>query len=74
MILIYKTPTCAYCKQVAKYLDHVGVKYEFRDIDTPDYVDVSHKFGFTVPLVLNTETLDGMVGYNIPRLREIVGL
>lgn len=71
MILIYSTPTCAFCVQVKKYLDKVGVAWEERDALTdPNYPDLANRFGMTVPLVYNG--IDGMVGWNITRLKELL--
>lgn len=74
MIIIYKTPTCAYCKQVAKYLDHVGVPYQFEDAQGDTYAALAKQYGMTVPLVYNTDTSDVTIGYNIGKLRKVAGI
>ena len=59
---------------VAKYLDHVGVPYRFEEAKGDNYVALAKQYGMTVPLVFNDETNAGIVGYNIRKLRELVGL
>lgn len=73
MILIFSTPTCVYCKQVKRYLDHKGIKWEERDAYTdPQYAELSRLYGMTVPLVYNPVSNKGMVGYNIGALNDLI--
>lgn len=74
MIIIYKTPTCAYCKMVAKYLDHVGVAYRFEEAEGEPYSALAEQYGWTVPLTFNDKTKEGMVGYHITNLRKLIGI
>jgi len=75
MIRIYTTPTCAYCPMVKKYLDMKSIPYESKDALTdPIYPALANKYGMTVPLIYNTETDQGTVGYNISNLNKIAGL
>lgn len=64
MIVVYTRATCAYCPGVKKYLQMKGVEYEERDGDPTDatYQAYASKYGSTVPLVIDTETEDGVVG------------
>jgi hypothetical protein len=61
---------------VKKYLEMKGVKFEERegDPDSLEYQNHSAKFGFSVPLVVNTETNEGVTGNNFGRIREIAGV
>lgn len=72
MITIYKTEKCAYCVMVAKYLTHIGVPYRTEMAEGDTYTKLANKYGLTVPLVYNDKTDQGMVGYNIGKLRELV--
>lgn len=73
MLLIFSRPNCAFCSQTKKYLDSLGVKWEERSaLDHQDYPALANLFGFTVPLIFNPEKNDGMVGWNIRRLKELI--
>lgn len=72
MIIIYKTPTCAYCQMVAKYLDHVGVPYRFEKAEGEFYTTLATEYGMTVPLVYNDVTKAAMIGYNIGKLKAMI--
>lgn len=73
MILIFSTPTCAYCKQVKHYLDYKKIEWEERDAYTdPAYPQLMARFGMTVPLVYNTKTDKGTIGYDISRINQTV--
>lgn len=73
MILIFSTPTCAYCKQVKQFLDRKQIKWEERDAFTdPEYPALLERYGMTVPLVYNTVTDKGTIGYDISRLLGVV--
>lgn len=74
MIIIYKRENCAYCPQVMRYLDHIDVPYSVEMAEGDNYTILSQKYGYTVPLVYNDKTDQGMVGYNIAKLRELVGV
>jgi glutaredoxin-like YruB-family protein len=32
-VIIYSTPTCAFCKTEKQYLDHLGVSYIVKDVE-----------------------------------------
>ena len=32
-VIIYSTPSCAFCKTEKQYLDHLGVSYVVRDVE-----------------------------------------
>lgn len=73
MILIYSTPTCVYCKQVKKYLDHKQIAWEERDAFTaPEYPTLMERFGMTVPLIYNDTADRGMVGYDIGKINALI--
>lgn len=74
MIKIFTRPSCAYCPQVKRYYDHVGVKYEVLEAEGAEYDALSQRFGFTVPLVFNPDNDQGFCGYNIQRLKDVAGL
>lgn len=72
MIIIYKRENCAYCPQVMRFLDHKGVPYRVEMAEGDTYTILANKYGVTVPLVYNDKTDQGMVGYNIAKLLELV--
>jgi glutaredoxin len=74
MIIVYTRPNCAYCPQVKKYLSHKDVPYRVEEAEGDNYTILSEKYGYTVPLVYNDKTDQGMVGYNIGKLKELVGI
>lgn len=57
---------------VMKYLDHIGVPYRVEEAEGDTYATLSQEYGYSVPLTYNEDTKKGMVGYSIPKLREIV--
>lgn len=76
MILLFTREGCAYCPGVKKYLEMKGVEFEVRDGDSGNmaYMQYANKFGFSVPLVVNTEKDDGVTGNNFARIKEIAGV
>lgn len=73
MLTVYKTPQCAYCGLVKKYLDSRGAKYKEVDLEAHPEIrqDLIHKTGaMTVPI-----TSDGkeyVVGWNPGKLAKLV--
>lgn len=76
MIIVYTRDGCAYCPGVKKYLERLGVQFEERDGNPSDlvYLDWAKKFGQSVPLVINTETDEGISGNNLGRIKQIAGV
>ena len=71
MITIYKTPTCSYCKAVAKLFDMKGVKYNFVDVsENPELrQEVITKSGaMTVPITVLNDWEDFAIGFNPGKL------
>ena len=58
MLTLYKSPTCAYCPQVMKYLDTKGVEYTTVDItEDREAAQLLWDKGFkTVPVTTDGET------------------
>ena len=76
MIIVYTRKDCAYCPGVKRYLKELlKVDFEERDGDPGDlvYLDWVRKFGQSVPLVINTETDEGISGNNFGRIKQLVG-
>ena len=70
-LIIYSTPTCAYCKQTKIYLDKKNVPYEERSaLTAPEYPELANKYGFSVPLVYNGST--GFVGWQLDKLNAMI--
>ena len=76
MIVVYTREGCAYCPGVKRYLKELlKVDFEERDGDPGDsvYMGFANKFGGAVPLVVNTDTDEGVTGNGYGRIKEIVG-
>jgi len=74
MITIYKTPTCSYCKAVAKLFDMKGVKYELVDISENPKLrqEVIEKSGaMIVPITVLNDWEDFTISFNPGRLLAI---
>lgn len=49
------------------------IPYEERSaFEAEEYTQLANQFGMTVPLIYNTDTGAGMVGYDIGRLNELI--
>ena len=74
MITIYKTPTCVYCKSVAKLFDMKGVKYELVDVsENPELrQEVITKSGAqTVPITVVGDWEKFVVGWQPAKLLSL---
>lgn len=75
MITIYKTPTCVYCKSVAKLFDMRGVEYKLVDVseDLKLRQEVIEKSGaMTVPVVVKGDWEDFVVGWQPAKLLALI--
>lgn len=75
MIRIYKTPTCAYCKMVAKLFDMKGVEYELIDVSENPQLrqEVITKSGaMTVPVTVKGDWEQFVIGFNASKLLALV--
>ena len=75
MITIYKTPTCVYCKSVAKLFDMKGVKYELVDVSEDPKLrqEVIEKSGaMTVPVVVKGDWEEFVVGWQPAKLLALI--
>lgn len=75
MITIYKTPTCVYCKMVAKLLDNKGIEYQIVDIseDMELRKEVIEKSGaMTVPVTVKGDWEDFVIGWNPGKLMQLI--
>lgn len=71
MLTIYKTPTCTYCKSVAKLLDMKGIQYKLVDIsEDPELRQqvISNSGVMTVPVTVRGDWEEYVIGYNPSRL------
>lgn len=70
-IILYSTPTCAFCKQTKMYLDKKNVPYEERSaLTAPEYPELADKYGFSVPLIISGD--EGFCGWNLTRLNAMI--
>lgn len=71
MIRIFKTPTCVYCKMVAKLFDTKGVKYELVDVsENPELRQevISKSGAMTVPVTVKGDWEDFVIGWQPGKL------
>lgn len=74
MVRIYTMPACSYCRSVKEFLRQVGVDYEEFDLSHDKAGQAFMKLrGYTG---LPVTVIDGaeIVGYDMPRIREALGL
>lgn len=72
-ITIYGAEWCAFCHEAMHYLDKLGVKYTYKDVDlsVDDMRAVVEKSGQTgIPVI----DMDGeiIVGFNRPKIDQIL--
>ena len=70
-IIIYGAEWCAFCHEAMHYLDHLGVKYTYKnvDLDVNDARAAVQKSGQTgIPVI----DIDGaiIVGFDRPRINQ----
>lgn len=74
-VIVYSTPTCAFCKTEKQYLEHLGVAFNSKDIELePESMEeLQQKLdgNFTgVPVTdINGEIV---VGFNRPKIDELL--
>ena len=74
-VTIYTTVTCGYCKMAKEYFQKNNVEYQEFDVGTDlakrqEMIEKSGQMG--VPVI--TVGSDMIVGFNKPRLQELLGL
>jgi len=72
-IIIYGAEWCAFCHEAMHYLDKLGVKYLYKDVeqDVNDLHAVVEKSGQTgIPVI----DMDGeiIVGFNRPKIDQVL--
>lgn len=69
--IIYKTPTCAYCQMVNKYLTSKGVECEFVDISENQELALKlQKLTGATTVPITKLGRKYIVGWNISKLNE----
>lgn len=70
-VIVYGAEWCAFCHEAMRYLDKLGVKHEYRNVEEdPKYgieaVEKSHQYG--IPVL----DIDGtiVIGFDRPRIDE----
>ncbi|MFT5179596.1 MAG: glutaredoxin 3 [Candidatus Paceibacteria bacterium] len=74
-VVIYSTPTCTYCKMAKEFFGANNVEYTEHDVSADDamrteMIDKSGQMG--VPVI--DVSGDIIVGFDEPKLRELLGL
>lgn len=72
-IIIYGAEWCAFCHEAMRYLDHLGVKYTYKNVeldmnDARAAVEKSGQMG--IPVI----DMDGeiIIGFDRPRINQIL--
>lgn len=70
-IIIYGAEWCAFCHEAMRYLDHLGVKYTYKNVehDISDARAAVEKSGQTgIPVIDMDGTI--IVGFDRPRINQ----
>ena len=70
-IIIYGAEWCAFCHEAMRYLDHLGVKYTYKNVelDMNDARAAVEKSGQTgIPVIDMDGTI--IIGFDRPRINE----
>ncbi|OGN28139.1 MAG: NrdH-redoxin [Candidatus Yanofskybacteria bacterium RIFCSPLOWO2_01_FULL_49_25] len=74
-VIIYSTPSCAYCRMAKDYFKQNNVAYTEHDVAADmqkrqEMLDKSHQFG--VPVI----DIDGqmIIGFDKPKIKQLLGL
>ena len=59
---------------VKKLYDLKGIEYTTKEAQVNEYEELAKVYGTNGPLVYNTETKEGITGYDIPKLLKVAGL
>ena len=78
-VQIYSTPTCHYCQMAKTFLKHNNVEYvEYNvaeDIEKrEEMMKVSGQMGVPFIVIGEGEEEEGMIGFNEPKMRELLAL
>jgi len=78
-VIIYTTPTCAFCKQVKAFYQENGIEYEEKDVavDTAaaeEMVDISHQMGVPVSVIGEGDDKQVVIGFDRTKLSEILDI
>ncbi len=74
-VVIYATPSCVYCAQAKKFFKESGITYEEYNVASDlekrkEMVEETGQMG--VPVIKIGD--DVVVGFNQPRVRELLGM
>jgi len=72
-VILYTTPTCAFCSVVKKFLDDKGVEYQEIDVskNEEELKKMQEKTGqMSVPVVLIDE--EAVVGFNKKKIKKLL--
>ncbi len=73
MITVYSTTWCAFCHAAKQYFDHLGVKYEDKDVEK-DMMAANEAVGKSGQMGVPVIDIDGtiIVGFDRPRIDAIL--
>ena len=74
-VTIYSTPTCTYCRATKEFFAEHNVQYTEHNVATDferrnEMIEKSGQMGVPVIMIDN----DMVIGYNKPRLAQLLGL
>ncbi len=78
-VVIYTSPTCHFCHMAKEFFEANNIAYEERDVSNPEYaremVERSGQMGVPVIFITPENGEEEMVvGFDEPRLRELLGV
>lgn len=78
-VTIYTTPTCGFCKMTKEFFKENDVKYEEHDVSqdsekAQEMVDMSGQMGVPVIVIGEGDEKEIVVGFDEPKLKELLGL
>lgn len=78
-VQIFSTPSCTYCKLAKEFFTGKGVEFTDVDVSTDEearnaMVEKSGQMGVPVIVIGDEGSEDIVVGFNEPKLTELLGL
>ena len=76
-VTIYTTPTCGFCKMTKEFFKENNVQYNEHDVSqdsakAQEMVDLSGQMGVPVVVIGEGEEKDIIVGFDEPKLKELL--
>jgi len=78
-VVIYSTPTCGFCKRTKEFFKENNVEYTEHDVSTDsakaqEMVDLTGQMGVPVTVIGEGDAKEIVIGFDEPKLKELLGL